>query len=424
MPIQDSRTNYVQLLRHYKYTVTGCGENTDEPSTQVLGVFHSNRKQRAWGLTPNYTALVRSKANLPDQPFEATFKVSDLRSRLISTYRSVVSTMNGGQPCNIATFMQRDIPFGYITAPDDGGSISTFTDLKFKVLKKAKESQFNVPIFIAEAGKTATMVAARAGHLVQLIRSLRRGDIGWFFSNLRLSEPIPRSAVRRATRRFNSQFARDSSQAAAGVWLEFTYGWKPFMKDVYDAVVTLQDVCDSPSRRVGRSSANSTAVNISRQTVTIESNPGHSALRTRTINDQRRVQWRFGVNQTDIPARFGLLNPLEVAWELVPFSFVADWFLPIGNYLSALDVPFRYNHIGGTTGVRRVTQDVWSNPTSTYYSTATGSAVHMCTYVQRTPLTSAPIPSITEFTAEFNVGAARAISSISLLSQQLSRLRR
>ena len=36
-------------------------------------------------------------------------------------------------------------------------------------------------------------------------------------------------------------------------------------------------------------------------------------------------------------ANTGLLNPLSVAWELVPYSFVADWFLPVGSYLNNLD---------------------------------------------------------------------------------------
>jgi hypothetical protein len=30
----------------------------------------------------------------------------------------------------------------------------------------------------------------------------------------------------------------------------------------------------------------------------------------------------------------GLLDPASVAWELLPFSFVADWFIPIGSYLA------------------------------------------------------------------------------------------
>jgi len=31
-----------------------------------------------------------------------------------------------------------------------------------------------------------------------------------------------------------------------------------------------------------------------------------------------------------------LTNPALVAWELVPFSFVADWFVPIGSWLTAI----------------------------------------------------------------------------------------
>jgi len=32
-----------------------------------------------------------------------------------------------------------------------------------------------------------------------------------------------------------------------------------------------------------------------------------------------------------------LNDPLSVAWEVMPWSFVADWFLPIGDYLGAVD---------------------------------------------------------------------------------------
>jgi hypothetical protein len=36
-------------------------------------------------------------------------------------------------------------------------------------------------------------------------------------------------------------------------------------------------------------------------------------------------------------AQLGVTNPAELAWELIPFSFVFDWVLPIGSYLGALD---------------------------------------------------------------------------------------
>jgi hypothetical protein len=42
-------------------------------------------------------------------------------------------------------------------------------------------------------------------------------------------------------------------------------------------------------------------------------------------------------------ASLGVTNPLEIAWELVPFSFVVDWALPVGQYLSSLDAMFGYD---------------------------------------------------------------------------------
>jgi hypothetical protein len=33
---------------------------------------------------------------------------------------------------------------------------------------------------------------------------------------------------------------------------------------------------------------------------------------------------------------FGLINPLSIAWELVPWSFAIDWFVPVGKTLEAV----------------------------------------------------------------------------------------
>jgi hypothetical protein len=39
----------------------------------------------------------------------------------------------------------------------------------------------------------------------------------------------------------------------------------------------------------------------------------------------------------------GLTNPALVGWELVPFSFVVDWFTPIGSWLESLTAFEGYN---------------------------------------------------------------------------------
>lgn len=46
---------------------------------------------------------------------------------------------------------------------------------------------------------------------------------------------------------------------------------------------------------------------------------------------------------------FGFSNPAAVLWEATPFSFVADWFFPVGDYLSRLD----QTELGGSLLVDR-----------------------------------------------------------------------
>lgn len=48
----------------------------------------------------------------------------------------------------------------------------------------------------------------------------------------------------------------------------------------------------------------------------------------------------------------GLLNPSEIAWEVLPWSFVVDWFLPVGTYLSSLSSDVGLNFLTGTIGER------------------------------------------------------------------------
>jgi hypothetical protein len=54
------------------------------------------------------------------------------------------------------------------------------------------------------------------------------------------------------------------------------------------------------------------------------------------MTKQMKIAYRIDTGALNTANIFGLTNPLTVAWELVPFSFVADWFLPIGQALQDL----------------------------------------------------------------------------------------
>lgn len=46
-------------------------------------------------------------------------------------------------------------------------------------------------------------------------------------------------------------------------------------------------------------------------------------------------------------SQLDLVNPLSLGWELVPFSFVLDWFIPVGNMLEALTAHAGLVFVGG-----------------------------------------------------------------------------
>jgi hypothetical protein len=51
-------------------------------------------------------------------------------------------------------------------------------------------------------------------------------------------------------------------------------------------------------------------------------------------------------------AQLGLTRPLSSAWELLPWSFVADWWLSVGTYLDAIQPSGIYRKLCAWEGTR------------------------------------------------------------------------
>jgi hypothetical protein len=115
-----------------------------------------------------------------------------------------------------------------------------------------------------------------------------------------------------------------------GVWLEYSYGWKPLVEDIYRAVNVMQQPFPHKVIRGKAQGRFETVV------------PTHNnyAWTDTTYKWHLRLLLQLKVSVSSWFAwkanELGLTNPLSVAWEVVPFSFVVDWFLPIGKYLQSL----------------------------------------------------------------------------------------
>lgn len=397
-------------------TLDVMSRNNDLSQDKVLIKLGSplleSRRKRIWVRTPGYAALRASGAVLPQNSYTyEEYALGRMSGNVLGT---------GAWKGQAFTIGPHGAQYNVLPAHP---AVPT-NDLDKILIKRAKGQQWNAPVFFAEALKTSNMVVARATHLALMANDLRRGDIPAFFKKMHHTVIPPRG--KKPVERFNREYGRNAQNAAANAWLEYSYGWVPFMNDVRAAVNTLMDVSDRPNAliatvtaKIVRSTVDTVATDLIYRNVSPDiSVYGHAVV---TEKQSFRAKWKFKPLPLDLPGKLGLTNPMEVAWELLPFSFVADWFLPIGDYLSSLDAPLRFGHVSGTYGSRSaLIKETFA--TSGVVAPFSGKCYTIA--VRRTPMSVAPSFSFLKG-LKFSTGQSgkQVTSAIALLNQQLSRLR-
>jgi hypothetical protein len=383
---------------------------------------------RASTKTPGYRSIIEAGGTLPDNPL--TFQKKDGGHLLGGTAIYSSHSANGDY-----VEERRDaILTNTYVAPwlSDPFTMSMHAP---KLLNRAKGCQWSAPVFFAEAGKTAEMIATSATRIYKMFRALKSGSFYTFYNLWSRRDPAARDwstrRLKRASASFAKSFGHNPRMAVSSAWLEYKYGWMPFVLDSYNAMETLHELRNKPQSHVGR------VTNTLRDTKrsTIRSTDRITSIAGVLVGGQidltyelsSKASWRFSTRGTDdVIGKLGLTNPLLVGWELVPLSFVADWFLPIGDYLASLDAPLRFNHLGGTIGFKQIVTGFTAINESNgawrlfpvVFKTASGVRVIV------KPMMSIPSTKLSEFSFFPDLGHGRAISAIALLSQAFKRFRR
>jgi hypothetical protein len=204
-----------------------------------------------------------------------------------------------------------------------------------------KGSDFNMSVFLGESPQALRMIADTAIRVSKSVWHLRQGDAGGALRSL--VEGTSRAPL---VRRFDANHAlsrypnlRGDARAQANLFLEMQYGWRPLLSDVKAASEALAQQLEFPFRkkitkRIEVKGANKRTGGGSYWTYNESAFlPGQFSVR-RSDTHMRMITAYFS-EEPSLAAKLGLLDPELVAWELVPFSFVADWFIPIGSYLEA-----------------------------------------------------------------------------------------
>ncbi len=211
---------------------------------------------------------------------------------------------------------------------------------------------------------------------------------------------------------------------AGSLWLEYVYGLKPTLQTLYDTAVELgrniepqmKIAVRSKSKREGNIDAAFEGSSIFRQKV-------HYQSHTRC----EMVCWfRASSDAVDILGQFTSLNPASMAWELLPFSFVADWFVDIGGYMrnleSALLMGNRFVQGYQTLGLKTTYDGLVNHSESDSLGNVDFWDLKANLVISakfRLPLTEAPFPRAPSFKADLSSG--RLLNAAALLTNLLGK---
>lgn len=127
----------------------------------------------------------------------------------------------------------------------------------------------------------------------------------------------------------------------ADTWLEFSFGWKPLMHDMDDAVQALAEssVLSDPDWHPVRAFGVSETVDDSSVGSTIGTSPGFtvSIVKRQIVTVIYRGLVDIGSYSAKNPRRVGfdVSNWAPTAWEILPWSFLVDYFSNVGDIVNA-----------------------------------------------------------------------------------------
>lgn len=171
-----------------------------------------------------------------------------------------------------------------------------------RALTKAAIGDVNVGTFIGEFASTKGMVVNR-------MKSIQN-----FFANAKNLNfhDIDKSHPGKMTQALKDKISKDPVHVRlSNNWLELQFGWLPLISDVWNSLDAFRTSLKTRGSTVKSTSRGKTA------------NGRNSAGYIATVKNPAL----YSLTQ------LGLTNPLVVAWELVPFSFLIDYFINIGDTL-------------------------------------------------------------------------------------------
>ena len=243
--------------------------------------------------------------------------------------------------------------------------------------------------------------------------------------------------------RYGPSKAQQRLDYISGKWLEYKLGWYPLVSSIYGAMDELLREFETSTFTIDVSARRVREDNRYKANAVIDSTPYlgiASQPMTESTQLERRLRMRTRMSVTVRPPtprsvyNWTSLDPAVIAWELVPFSFVADYCVNIGQTLELFEAyrQFRGLFVSGYKS-ESSRSDIDSRLQRYGYRTASWSSGTVYTnyketnarhqrnvYHKRTVLTSFPSPSLT-LRFEPRLGAQRQLTLAALFQQTVGK---
>ncbi len=286
-------------------------------------------------------------------------------------------------------------PVGITIANNSSGFDSTVYNTALDRLNEKVRGTLDLSIDIAQANQVRSMLT-KTNRLTRLVTDIVRKD------------PL---AV-----------TRDISE----LWLEWRYGVKPLLQDIFDATQELQNQANNLTRFVTATASRREPAYSDWTWTYVAGNNTQFVHRFKTraeLFDACRITVELYPLEANRYARWTSLNPISIGWELVPFSFVADWFYDIGGYLRNYETALLYGRAFRSGYVSQLKVQVYTSKGGNFDApdgttlAETGDLFTKIVAFDRTLLSSYPRPIRPKF--KVDLGSGRLLNAAALLGSLL-----
>lgn len=366
MPYTKNRTTekgfvpyaYTTTFRRWTSTTGWRTTPTSRLTTTRAEDPNYGYRLKQWNVQAGYKALLDSQGYLP------TLEYSDVQ------YGQAYSPTGGAVWKNKTpgTFQWYDEPQYYhaaYRASQVSGSgwyeNSTIEGLKadaqVATLAKAKDMKVNIPVMFGEGRQTTRMLRETCNTLGRAYTAFRRRRYKQAANILGLRKP--------------------PSGQLASHWLAYKYGWTPLLSDAVGMVELVSQQVSGYRARKPRFTVKASRRLSGPLKFTVTNgfslfgagSTSFSGRQTLKANAGLLLEVVFQDSALASQLGLGVTDPILTAWELVPFSFVFDWFVGVGQWLESASALQGFAVKAGYTSWEHSTIDTVGFPTVAASST-------------------------------------------------------